>query len=111
MKLPAFNPSEPEVITDDNQAQEIMLYLGAWDALARMPQHQDTGVVLVQDHPTHWFTCIRIRNNPDPAENGFMIWVSPKAVVPFWAVMDHVYRMLSGSSQVDAGIAEGVPWE
>lgn len=111
MNKATFHPTLPEVITDDARAQELALYAGVWDTLATMPAARDLCIAPVVNHPKHWLIFARVRNNPDPEENGFIVFSYPKASVPYSRVILTVAAMLQGATNVHSTLAALVPWE
>jgi hypothetical protein len=101
MKTPQFSSDPVTRITDDAAAKEIMLALGVLDQLSRKTHPTDTTCVYVADnHPTHWCMCARFWDNPDPAENGYMVLAYPKDQVDRAAVELLMQTYLEGSSRI-----------
>ena len=59
------------MITDDAEAQALMLEYDVLDQVSHRAYPDDTiSSCVVEHHPTHWLLCSRFWGNPDPAENG-----------------------------------------
>ena len=90
------------IITDDTEAQALMLQYGVLDQVSRQAYPDDTtSACIVEHHPTHWLLCARFWRNPDPAENGFMVVAYPKDSVDRFTVQLKLHELLSGAPRVD----------
>jgi hypothetical protein len=97
--LHKFSDDPVTLVTDDTEARAIMLELGVLDQISRKTAATDTtSVCVVDSHPTHWCMCARIWDNPDPAENGFMVVAYPKTQVDRGTVMARMAAFLAGST-------------
>jgi hypothetical protein len=79
-----------------------MLRYDVLEELSRKTHPDDTtSACIVNNHATHWLLCCRIWDNPDPAENGFMVIAYPKAGVDRMTVQTKLEEFLSGGTRVE----------
>jgi hypothetical protein len=97
-----FPSDKVSIISDDAEAQAIMLKYDVLDQVSRKAHVDDTSSsCIVEHHPTHWLLCSRIWDNPDPAENGFMVLAYPKAAVDRITVQQKLHEFVAGAPRVD----------
>jgi hypothetical protein len=97
-----FPSDRVSVISDDTEAQAIMLKYDVLDQVSRKAYADDTSSsCVVEHHPTHWLLCSRFWDNPDPTENGFALVAYPKALVDRVTVQQKLHELISGSTRVD----------
>jgi hypothetical protein len=90
-------------ITDDTEAQTIMLKYDVLDQVSRKAYPDDTSSSCIVDHHlTHWLLCCRIWGNPDPGENGFVVIAYPKAGVDRFTVQLKLQEFVAGAPRVEA---------
>jgi hypothetical protein len=90
------------MITDDAEAQGLMLEYDVLDQVSHCAYPGDTiSSCVVEHHPTHWLLCSRFWGNPDPAENGFAIVAYPKQSVDRLTVQQKLHELLSGAPRID----------
>ena len=110
MSQPYYKFSNDPVclITEDTDAQSIMLQLGVLDKISHKTDLTDTtSVCVVDNHPTHWCLCARIWDNPNPAENVFMVIGFPKATVDRLTVEMQMQSYLAGSTRITPRLRGG----
>ena len=97
-----FPEDRVSIVSDDAEAQAIMLQYDVLDQVSRKAYADDTSSsCIVEHHPTHWLLCSRIWENPDPAENGFMVIAYPKGAVDRLTVQQKLHEFISGAPRVE----------
>jgi hypothetical protein len=90
------------VISDDADAQALMLEYDVLDQVSHKKYPDDTiSCCIVEHHPTHWLLCARFWGNPDPTENGFSVVAYPKDLVDRFTVQEKLHELLAGAPRVD----------
>jgi hypothetical protein len=89
-------------VSDDAEAQMIMLQLGILDSVSSKKNSSDTtSLCVAENHPSHWCLCARIWGNADPSENGFMVIAYPKSNFDLMSVHVLAQQYLAHSTRLE----------
>jgi len=74
------SPNEEFRISNDAQAEVLLLELGILDRFKRAPQpHATTQAVVFNEHPTHHVLGALYLGHPKPADNGYFVICLPRS--------------------------------
>ena len=81
MSLPTFPANRHDIISDDAVVLDIASSLSIADRLIDPRERNLTAITLLYPHhATHWLVFVRCEGYTDPADNGYSLYIFPKAI-------------------------------
>ncbi len=74
------SPNKRFDITDDSQAEILLLELGILDRFTKkFPAHETTQTVVFNEHPTHHILAVLYLGHQNTVDNGYVIFCIPRS--------------------------------